>query len=143
MRMASGICVSVAVVGAEELAPLRERSCARRRRKETKLTKVKIRTERFVSISITKDPATSKDVQLLQERKRPPVRLFRDLLRQILVLPLEPHRSEDLAVTTRALLLRAQVDDLLEPFDGVLGAELGCGEGKVVFDVEAGGSVED
>lgn len=59
------------------------------------------------------------------------------------MLPLEPHRSEDLAVTTGALLLRAQIDDLLKPFYGVSGAELGCGEGKVVFDVEAGGSIED
>lgn len=67
------------------------------------------------------------------------------------MLLLELHRSEylTLALTTAtvaavtALLLGTQVDDFLEPFDRVCGAELGCGEGKVVFDVEAGGSVED
>lgn len=83
-----------------------------------------------------------KTQQFLQKRKRPPIRPLRYLPRQLLMRLHKPHRSEHLPAPT-IFLLRAQVDDLLEPFDGVLGAERGCGEGEVVFDVEAGGSVED
>lgn len=65
--------------------------------------------------------------------------------------PLKPYRSQHLSIpstgtvtgTGAALLRRAEVDDLLEPFEGVRGAQLGRGERKVVFDVEAGGPVQD